>query len=282
MKVRTLHILFVLLVLAAGSACAQDQLFFRKGTQVPCKIIAISEKTITYRDTVANAPLITVPKADVILAEYKTGQVYIFSSETALVAAPAEVFETREQRKERKMKEWKLKEQELPDNILGFYIPELLLGRFTVSYERLLANKSVGVKIPLSLTYDSFGALAQASANSTTNSTGTVVSSPVTRTRGVNFITGVDISYYYDLKPELKYYFGPRIRYGTDQVLGGIEGLSFQLQNGIFRSRGKKMTSTIGIGFGFVKVLDFGIATNRDPRQVYPWGSFTWRLGFRL
>lgn len=277
-----LHIFFWLLALAGGSAYAQDQFFFRKGSQVPCKIIAISENTITYRDTVPGSPLITVPKADVILAEYKAGQVYIFSSETGLVAAPQDVMETREQRRERKMKEWKMKEQELSDNILGFYIPELLLGRLTVSFERLLANKSVGVTIPLSLTYDSFGTLAQASANSTSNNTGTVVSSPVTRTKGVNFITGIDVNYYYDLKPELKYYFGPRIRYGTDQVMGGIEGISFQLQNGIFRSRGKKMTSTVGIGFGFVKVLDFGFPTSRDSRQVYPWGSFTWRLGFRL
>jgi hypothetical protein len=271
-----------MLVFAGAGAYAQDQLFFRKGTQVICKIMAISEKTISYRDTIPGSPLITVPKSEVILAEYKTGPVYIFSSETALVAAPEEVMETREQRKERKMKEWKLKEQELPDNILGFYIPELLFGRFTVSFERLLANKSLGVKIPLSLTYDSFGALAQLSANSTSANTGTTVSSPVTRTKGVNFITGIDVNYYYDLKPELKYFFGPRIRYGTDQVLGGIEGLSFQLQNGIFRSRGKKMTSTLGIGFGFVKVLDFGFPTNRDKRQVYPWGSFTWRIGFRL
>lgn len=278
---RLLYLLCVLALCSAGRLYAQDQLFFRKGTQVPCKIIAISEKTISYRDTLPGSPLITVPKADVILAEYKTGQVYIFSSETA-IAPPGEIMETRAQRKERKLKEWKLKEQELSDNILGFYIPELLFGRLTVSFERLLAGKSVGIKVPVSLTYDSFGALAQASANSTSANTGTTVGPAVSRTKGVRFITGVDISYYYDLKPELKYYFGPRIRYGTDQVLGGIEGISFQLQNGIFRSRGQKMTSTIGIGFGFVKVLDFGFATNRDPRQVYPWGSFTWRLGFRL
>jgi hypothetical protein len=277
----TFHILFVFFAFVAGSLYSQDQLFFRKGTSIACKIVAISEKTITYRDTVPGASLITVPKADVILAEYKTGEVYIFSSENPLVPPP-EVMETREQRKERKMNEWKAKEQELSDNILGFYIPDLFFGRFTVSYERLLANKSVGIKVPLSLTYDLLGALAEASANSTSVNNGTTVSSPVTRTKGVNFITGVDVSYYYDLKPALKYYFGPRIRYGTDQTLGGVEGLSFQLQNGLFKSNGKKMTSTIGIGFGFVKILSFGTPTTRDPKQVYPWGSFTWRLGFRL
>lgn len=71
------------------------------------------------------------------------------------------------------MKEWKEKEALLSNNILGFYIPELVLGRLTVSYERLLANKSMGIKIPFSLTYDALGALAENSANTNTTSTST-------------------------------------------------------------------------------------------------------------
>lgn len=276
----SLHIIVLFCVLGISRAYSQDKLFFRKGTSVKCKIIAISENTITYRDTVSNAPLITVPKKEVMLAEYKTGEVYIFSSDN-LIVQQADVVETRQQRKDRKMKEWKAKEQGLSDNILGFYIPELILGRFTVSYERLLANKTVGITIPVSLTYDSFGALASLGTNTTT-SNGSTTTSTVKRTKGVNFITGIDINYYYDLKPQLKYYFGPRIRYGTDMVFGGVEGISFQLQNGLFKSSGQNFTSTFGLGVGFVKVLNFGNPTTRDPKQVYPWGSFTWRLGFRL
>jgi len=274
------HIFFLFFVFAGITSFSQDQLFLRKGTSIKCKIVAVSEKTITYRDTVLGSPLITIPKADVILAEYKTGSVYIFSAENKPLET-VEIMETREQRKERKMKEWKEKEQTLSDNILGFYIPELILGRLTVSYERLIYNKSVGITVPLSLTYDSFGALAEASANSTSVNTGTTVSSPVQRTRGVSFIVGVDVNYYHDLKPQLKYFFGPRIRYGTDMTLGGVEGLSFQLQNGIFRSSLKKTTSSLAIGFGFVKLNERNSGI-RDPKQVYPWASFTWRLGFRL
>lgn len=275
-----IHIFFLCLVFAGLKGFSQDQLFLRKGTSVKCKIVAISEKTITYRDTTLGSSLVTIPKADVILAEYKTGTIYIFSAENKPLE-PVEIIETREQRKERKMKEWKDKEQNLSDNILGFYIPELLLGRFTVSYERLIYNKSVGITVPVSLTYDSFGALAEASANSTSVNSGTTVSSPVQRTRGVNFIVGLDVNYYHDLKPQLKYFFGPRIRYGTDMLLGGVEGLSFQIQNGIFRSSLKRTTSTVAVGFGFVKINQQNTGV-RDPKQVYPWASFTWRLGFRL
>lgn len=300
------HIIFLVLLFVSLSNVAQDKVFLRNGKIIPCKIVAISEKTISYRDTIPNSLLVTISKNDVLLTEYKTGTIYMFSKPVSTINPVSasnnnslipEIVETREQRKERKMREWKEEEALLSNNILGFYIPEILLGRFTVSYERLFANKSMGVKIPFSLTYDSFGALGEFSSNSsnsssssstssngtTTSSNNNTTNSAVKRTRGTGFITGVDVNYYYDLKPELKYYFGPRIRYGTDMVLGGIEGLTFQLQNGIFKSNGKRMTSSLGFGIGFFKLSQkYANYAGYEPKQVYPWASFTWRLGFRL
>lgn len=286
------HIIFLVLLFVSLNTLAQDKVFLRDGKIIPCKIIAISEKTISYRDTIPNSLVVTLSKNDVLIAEYKTGPVYMFNkSSSPLNSVNAsnknvspDVIETREQRKERKMKEWKEEEALLPNNILGFYFPELFFGRLTISYERLFANKSMGIKIPFSLTYDSFGAMGEFSSNSSsTSSTNTTNNSPIIRTRGTGFITGIDVNYYYDLKPKLKYYFGPRLRYGTDMVLGGIEGLSFQLQNGIFKSSGKKMTSTLGFGVGFFKLSQkYANYPGYEPKQVYPWASFTWRLGFRL
>lgn len=299
-----------MLLFVVFGVSAQDKVFLRNGKTIPCKIIAISEKTISYKDSV-NAPLITLSKNDVLLTEYQSGTVYMFSKEQAAtdfkVRANNEIsynnatdiVETRQQRKDRKMKEWKDEEALLPNNILGFYIPEIVLGRLTISYERLLANKSMGIKIPLSLTYDGLGFLAENSSNSSnssstnTNSSSTYSNSSSTsnnntngvakRNVGTGFITGVDVNYYHDLKPNLKYFFGPRLRYGTDMTLGGIEGLTFQLQNGIFKSRGKKMTSTVGFGVGFFKLSPkYANRGSIDVKQVYPWASFTWRLGFRL
>ncbi len=310
MRKYTSHILFLMLFLVALTGYAQDKIFLRTGKIIPCKIMAISEKTITYKDTATNSPLITLSKNDVLLTEYQSGTVYMFSQEP-----PASDFkvvngntasnnnntlsvnETRQERNERKLNEWKEQEALLPNNILGFYIPELVLGRLTVSYERLFANKSMGVKIPFSLTYDALGALSEFSSNNTnatntntnSGSTSTTTTSnnntngAVKRNRGTGFITGIDVNYYYDLKPKLKYYFGPRIRYGTDMMLGGIEGLTFQLQNGIFKSSGKRMTSTLGFGVGFFKLsAKYANRGAFDTKQVYPWASFTWRLGFRL
>ncbi len=305
-----IYLSLVVLLFVSLKSIAQDKVFLRDGKVIPCKIIAISENTITYKDTTANAAQITISKNDVLLTEYTTGEIYMFKKEESTFKVEKEgavsssspnqpeIIETREQRKERKMKEWKDEEALLGNNIIGFYIPELVLGRLTVSYERLLANKSMGIKIPFSLTYNPFGALSSMSSNSsstsTTSSTTNTNSSTTNNNnsnnnnteqpvRGTGFITGIDVNYYHDLKPNLKYYFGPRLRYGTDMMLGAMEGLTFQLQNGIFRSRGKRMTSTIGFGVGFFKLSDkYANTGNYDVKHIYPWASFTWRLGFRL
>lgn len=291
-----------MLLFVITSAVGQDKVFLRNGKTIPCKIMAISEKTISYKDSV-NSPLITISKNEVLLTEYQSGTIYMFSKEQATTTdfkvmnnevnynTSPELNETRQQRKDRKMAEWKKEEALLGNNILGFYIPELILGRLTVSYERLLANKSMGIKIPFSLTYDGLGFLAENSSNtssssstsSTTSSSNNTTNSSVKRNHGTGFITGIDVNYYHDLKPKLKYYFGPRIRYGKDMTLGGIEGLTFQIQNGIFKSSGKKMTSTLGFGVGFFKLsAKYANSGAYDVKQVYPWASFTWRLGFRL
>lgn len=278
----TKYILLICIALYSVKSIAQDKLFMRNGSMLKCKISSIAANTVSYRDTIETAPTITVSKEQVLMAEYKTGQVYIFSKpkNELVIEQPSLINnnETREQRKERKMKEWKKQEETLSNNVLGFYLPPILFGRLGVSYERFFANKTMGIKIPAILTYDPSGVWAS-TASSNTNT----AASQQAPNKGVGFITGIDINYYTDLKPEVKYYFGPRVRYGTDMLLGGLEGLTVQLQNGIFRSRGKRFTNTIGIGFGFFKLSQkYANYPGYSDKQVYPSGSVTWRLGFRI
>ena len=276
------------LLLVCHIFCAQDKLFFRNGTLLICKISAISENTISYKDTLANSVINTVSKKEILIAEFKTGQIYIFGSvEKPINTAVDLTYETREQRKERKMKEWQEKEQQLPNGILGFYPVQIIAGRFTVSYERLFANKTMGITVPVSLTYDMLSvlnALSTPSASSTgTNSNTTSNSGNRPTQSGVGIISGIDLNYYHDLKPQLKYFFGPRFRYGTAMTFGGIEYLSFQLQNGIMKSNGKNLTNTLSVGVGFFKLSEkYANYPGYEPNQVYPTCSVTWRLGFRL
>lgn len=261
----------LIIIFISFNVFSQDKLFLKNGILIPCKIISISENNISYKDTSKNEMINILSKNQVLLAEYKSGDIFIFGSKNNTPLQNDSLPETKQQIRERKLKEWKPEEEKLKNNILGFYFHELYLGRLTVSYERLFANKSLGITFPVSLTYNTFYLIAQ----STNNNFGP--------NPGVNFISGVDINYYYDLKAKLKYYFGPRIRYGTDMLLGGVEGLTVQIQNGIFRSRGKRFTSTLGCGVGFFKLSEkYATMPGYEPNQVYPWMSFTWRVGFRL
>ena len=288
MKNLKIYIILTSLILVSNVFYAQDKLFFRNGTTVICKISAISENTITYKDTLVNSLANTVSKKEILIAEFKTGQIYIFGSiEKPLNTNIDLTFETREQRKERKMKEWQEKEQQLPNGILGFYPVQIIAGRFTVSYERLFANKTMGVTVPVSLTYDMLSvlnALSTPSASSTGTSSSTTTNPSTQPTQsGVGIISGIDLNYYHDLKPQLKYFFGPRFRYGSAMTFGGIEYLSFQIQNGIMKSSGKKLTNTLSIGVGFFKLSEkYANYPGYEPNQVYPTCSVTWRLGFRL
>ena len=271
------YIFFVLFCIKANTVFSQDKLFLRNGSSLHCKIVSINEHTISYRDTLENSPIITIAKAQIIVAEIK-GEVYIFGSEKQVNEQSVSTNETWQQRQERRMQDWKKQEDSLSNNILGFYLPVILLGRLGVSYERLFSNKSIGIKIPVILSYNSFAYLP---TNSSSNSGTTNTTNPPNK--GVGFITGIDVSFYHDIKPQMKYYFGPRIRYGTDMLFGGIEGLTAQLQNGIFRSSGKRFTNTFGVGVGFFKLSKkYSNLAGYTENQVYPSVSLTWRLGFRL
>lgn len=260
-----------ILVLISLSVFSQDKLFLKNGEIIRCKITALADKTISYRDTSDFSTLNTISKSDVVLAEYKSGSIYTFSQNADGVPLVIN-YETSSQRKERKLKEWKKEEEGLSPNILGIHIPDLAFGRFTISYERLVANKSIGILVPATISYDMYRVLGASRRNNygATN-------------RGISFIGGIEANYYFDLKPQFKYYFGPRVRYGTDITLGGIEGLSVQLQNGFFKSVGKNIVSSFGWGFGFFKLSQRYVNwPGYEPNQVYPWASFTYRLGFRL
>jgi len=177
-------------------------------------------------------------------------------------------FKNDKQNNHLKQNDGKEKAVNMSDHILGFYFRQLAFGRLTFSYERLLANKTIGINLPVSLTYNPYGESKSVSKNKYSD---------------VGFIVGVDINSYHDLNSSLKYYVGPRIRYGKDMLLGGIEGLTFQIQNGLFRSIGNKVITSVGVGFGFFKLSENYAARNVfNGKQVYPWGSISLRLGLRL
>lgn len=274
MKLSTKYLVFVFVIITF-QCFSQDQLFFKNGTKLKCKLVAISKNTITYRDSTNNFK--TILKSDAIIAEYASGDVYIFGDEKKeegndTVAKPL----TNAELKEFQLKEWKKKERTWGNSIIGCYPTQLLAGRATISYEYLFSDKSIGILVPFSLTFNPYnGNSSSSSSSSSSNNT--------TRPSGTGLISGFDVNYYYDIEDGLKYYFGPRVRYGTDVFLGSIEGLTVQLQNGIMICESEELVANAGIGVGFFKLSEkYSRWAGYEPNQVYPWMSFTLRVGYRL
>ena len=269
----------ILLLILSIQTYAQDKLFLKNNTIIICKTLTLSKNSITYKDTSINSVTQTILKKDALMAELKTGEIYIFgSSNSFLMEGETSMNSTNSEDLENRIIEWEEKEKQFPNGILGFYPVQIFAGRFTVSYEKLTSNKTLGILFPVSLTYDM---LANSTPSSSSSSTTTSTTAP--EKKGVGIISGIDVNYYYTLKPALKYFFGPKVRYGTAMTLGGIEYLSFQMQNGLMKSRGSKFTHTFSVGFGFFKLSQkYANYPGYEANQVYPTGSLTWRLGFRL
>jgi hypothetical protein len=277
-------IVIIILVVSYKISYAQDNLFLRNDSIINCKIVSIFGSTINYK-LLNQKELLRIPKSKVILVEYQNGKIYFFSSgidEEETDSLP--YIETEAARKARELEEFKNKELTYPNNFVGFYPTQLLLGRFTMSYERLFSNKSIGVNVPLSITFNPGNALRFMATGSTSSSnTNTTSSNNEPPPSGIGFIGGLDINYYYDLEPETKYYFGPRIRYGTDILLGSIEGMTFQIQNGIMLTSGKNFATNVGFGVGFFKLsAKYANFPGYSSKQVYPWMSITWRTCYRF
>ncbi len=277
-------IVIIILVVSYKISYAQDNLFLRNDSIINCKIVSIFGSTINYK-LLNQKELLRIPKSKVILVEYQNGKIYFFSSgidEEETDSLP--YIETDAARKARELEEFKNKELTYPNNFVGFYPTQLLLGRFTMSYERLFSNKSIGVNVPLSITFNPGNALRFMATGSTSSSnTNTTSSNNEPPPSGIGFIGGLDINYYYDLEPETKYYFGPRIRYGTDILLGSIEGMTFQIQNGIMLTSGKNFATNVGFGVGFFKLsAKYANFPGYSSKQVYPWMSITWRTCYRF
>lgn len=252
---------------------AQDKVVFKNGKKLNCKIVSINPSTITYKDSASAGNMITVSKNEILMAEFSSGNVYIFGTATNTSVATPSTSNNKPLDRKAQIRE---REKEFKDNIIGIQIPDVLFGRLTLTYERLFFDKQIGITLPLSMSYDRRVMFLGFSSDTSNNASASTVR------RDVNFITGLDLNYYFESKSHSKFFIGPRFRYGTDVTMENITAYSVQMQNGILiASRNGKMASTLAIGFGFVRIVASPFGGGINPKQSYPWGSFTFRLGFR-
>ncbi len=270
MKVRFYIFIFLALVVCVNSF-AQDKLFLRSGEKINCRIISVNLKTIDFKDSTASSYLLSIEKGDVLMAEFKNGDVYIFGNENSKSNTPKTKYD-RELDKKAMIRE---KERSFKDNIFGFQPIDIAWGRLTFTYERLFMDKRMGVVIPFSLTYDPRVLIPNSSSD-------TIVNTREKVRHNTGLITGFDLNYYYETKSHTKFFFGPRFRYGQDVNLSNITAYTVQFQQGFLLCDSKgKMATTVAFGFGFARIISTPFSSAYNSKQSYPWASFTLRIGIR-
>ncbi|HWY12768.1 MAG TPA: hypothetical protein VN026_15650 [Bacteroidia bacterium] len=267
--------IFVFLSLAVfGNSYAQEKMILKSGKKINCKIISVNPTTIDYKDTTASSNVFTLEKTEILMAELKNGDLYVFGNETQNTRTG---FSGKIARAEERKAAIREKEKKFKDNIIGFQpLDVFTFGRITFSYERLFMDKRMGVAVPVSLSFDPRILTPGSKAD-------TIVSNTRDKVRhNTGIISGLDLNYYYETKGYSKFFFGPRFRYGTDVYLYNVTGYTIQFQNGfLLCSSNGKWASTFSVGFGFARIIASPLGGTFNTRQSYPWGSFTFRLGLR-
>jgi len=245
---RALVVIFLFLSLYLR---AQDKVFLKSGKILHGDFVSMGKAQLFFfcKDSVKVS---IIDKKQVLLVERLNGERYLIGD-----GAKPSVSETPEQTSFRSIK-----------NAIGMQPLGLLVGRITFVYERFFYDDNIGVSIPISLTFDPFRmyAAADTSANAP---------EPVT---GTSFISGIDLNYYFKETSGIRFFMGPRTRYGTDMMLGGIEGFSVQYQLGWHLYTQKRRSQHVSLGYGFVKILNAPKGSTINPDQLYGWFSINYRI----
>jgi hypothetical protein len=268
--IKRIQILFFFALLVCVNSFAQDRLILKDGKKINCKVLSINLTTIDYKDSLSN--ILTLDKSDVLFAELKNGDKYVFGNEAAKNTLKPKTKYEKELERKAQIRE---KEKSFKNNIYGFQPIDIVWGRLTFTYEHLFMDKRMGVAIPFSLTYDPRVLIPNSSND-------TIVNTRERVRHNVGFITGLDLNYYYESRSHSKFFFGSRVRYGTDVNLSNVTAYTIQFQHGFLLCDSKgKMATTFAIGLGFARIIATPFSSAFSPNQSFPWASFTLRLGIR-
>jgi hypothetical protein len=232
---------------------AQDKLFFKSGKTANGTLVSLSTKQVffLYKDSIETS---IIDKKEVLLIEKTNGERFLIGPEKNKPAfSNADSSDTKVAR-----------------HAFGIQPFGVFAGRITIAYEHFFSSNKFGVSIPLSLTFDPFGIFYTSAADTSADSPEHIP--------GIGFITGIDLNYYFNARAGSCFFMGPRIRYGTDKMLRGIEGFSIQYQLGIHVQSGKNLSQHFSIGYGCVKILNVPVSSTLNPEQLYGWLSVNYRI----
>ena len=247
--------IYIFIFLFSLGLKAQDKLFFKNGDIKKGYLVSIGQNNVFFKNSDTSVKTQHFLKTDLLLIENYKGDIFIFS-------------ETK------KNENIKTDAPQYKRNALELQPFGILSGRATIVYERFTKDDKIGFVFPLSLTFDPRGSMYNSKIDTSKNS--------VKRLSGVNFIGGMDVNFYIGRRDRSKFFLGPRIRYGTDMFLRGIEAYSIQTQFGWrFGDSTKPLIQHLSFGFGLVRILSSPAGALISPKQSYAWFSANYKIGIK-
>lgn len=249
-----MRIAILIFLLISFAARSQDKVFFSSGLVKKGIVVSIAKDAVFFKDTDTSATQ-RFKKTDLVMVEKYDGVRFIFAKEDNNTE-----------------KETAVPLTSYKKNSIGVQPLGIFVGRGTIVYERYAYNGRVGFVFPVSVTFDPIGSLYNSRVDTNKNAP--------KRISGVNFIAGADVNFYLGQDDFTRLFVGPRLRYGTDLFLRGIEAYSLQTQVGLrMGSPDEIFSQHLSVGFGFVNVISTFTGPLVHPKQFYGWFSVNYRLG---
>jgi hypothetical protein len=264
MKKISLLLLFLLSCLAFRSF-SQDVLYKTDGTKEQVKITMVTNDEIQYKKfNNPEGPVYSIPKKDLLMITYENGDFEMIKSvDNSKMATKTELSEN------------------FKKNLITFNLLDVVYYDFTISYERILASGTLGVKIPVGIGY---------AYNSDYNNN---------REEWVRnkFYSGIGINFYPTGQGKWRYFVGPNIRVGYGKMIDyssgyydeygnwvygetDVEGIytKFYMDNGVIFTPVKNFSVEAVGGVGIRFFPDAG--DNHNP--VMPSGYFSFNMSYRF
>jgi hypothetical protein len=246
---------FLSLVLLSFLANAQDFIYLRDGTNIKSIVKKISDKEVFFRDFDSNdTTLFSVKKPQVLMIAFENGEVKFFKKEQEIIHRFS-----------------------FKKNLISYHLADLIINDFTLSYEHIFKNGTLGLQIPVSLGYSEYFDYSDF-----TN----------------NFYSGVYINFYPTGQGKWRYFFGPGIRLGSGRYSDNWYDTQTQqyytehhntfygkllVNNGVMFTpiTSFSLSATVSLGIRYAPGIKYHNDNYRS-QQVRTSGAFSFNMSYRF
>jgi len=132
MKYLSSIILIIALSIISLNSYSQDIIYNIDGSKIEAKVEEVGKSEVKYRKfDNTDGPVYVLPKREIMMITYENGSHDIINE---------------------KSEEFQL-QTDFTRNIISFHLFDLLYNSVTLSYERILGNGTVGIRIPVTVSY---------------------------------------------------------------------------------------------------------------------------------